>query len=237
MNTYTKPIKTALTILAVILLFTWNFSPVTAHAETPYLRVTETGVYFFAEPVLGTEVFELPTSYYVKNVGEVGDFYHIECYGASSFTPLLDGYVLKTSVTPSNTDNPYLSLTVKTANSTVMYEDFSLTKSIQYIFKERTLGYYGMMNTDQGIIYFVSYNSKIGYVKEVDLSPFSVPLHPTPIETKSPPNSQPQSPSDSTQNNQNGASLKITVIVSLGLATLIILALIVVPEKKSRIED
>ena len=45
-------------------------------------------------------------------------------------------------------------------------------KPLQYIFPEREMIYYGKLSSPQGIIYYVSYNDKLGYVKESNVYPF-----------------------------------------------------------------
>jgi hypothetical protein len=222
-------------LLALFIILTIQTTALPAFANTSdnYYRITERGVYFNASPSPNSALFELPTTYYVKKIGETGDYYHVECFGNSTQTPLLDGYVLKSAVTESPATDPYLTFSVTTANSAVLYEDKALTVPIQYIFKERTLGYYGMMETDHDIIYMVSYNGKIGYIKEDDLTPFTVPTHPTPLEDLSV--VAPENPlGENPDKNATGTNLKVTVIVALALATLIIIALIVVPERKNR---
>ena len=219
-------------IITLFITIPQTISPTFADGE-PFYRVKTRGVYFNASPTLNASLFELPVGYYVKKIGESGDYYHVECFGNSPLTPLLDGYVLKSAVTESSATDPYLTFSVTTASSTVLYEDKSLSVPIQYIFKDRVLGYYGMMETDHHIIYMVSYNGKIGYVKESDLTPFTVPSHPTPLED--PPATTPNTTTDiESENGASGTNLKITVIVALALATLIIIALIVVPERQNK---
>ena len=37
--------------------------------------------------------------------------------------------------------------------------------------------YYGSLPTEEGILYYVGYNGKLGYVKESNIYPFSIPTH------------------------------------------------------------
>ena len=204
-----------------------------AHAEDVYYRVIKEEVTFHSSPSKSDALFELPISYYVKRIGETSDFLHVECYGANQLTPLLDGYVLKSEVTKSDAVNPYLSFTVTTAKSAVLYEDSSLQTPLQYVFKSRTLGYYGQIKqADGSYAYYVTYNNKIGYVKEEDLLPFNVPMHETPlVESSFAPNKENVFTTDS---EKSADGLKIFVIVAIIIASVIILALIVIPERKNK---
>ena len=223
-----------LILIAITLPYNAGKSLKIAVAETAYLRVVTKNVMFCASPTSNDVVFELPYSYYVKKTGETGAFYQIECYGESPYTPLLDGYVLKTDVVTESTDKPYLNLTVTTATSAILYEDKELTTPIQYVFKNRTLGYYGAYKVGSTYAYCVTYNDKIGYVRESELIPFDVPLHETPIKL------EPTTPSDTPDTGSSTTSdntLKIIVIVALAVGAFIIFALIVIPEQKEKRYD
>ena len=223
-----------LILLAVSMPFYIGRNFKIAFAETPYLRVVTKNVMFCASPTSNDAVFELPYSYYVKKTGETGAFYQIECYGQSPYTPLLDGYVLKSDVIIESTDKPYLNLTVTTATSAIHYEDKELTTPIQYVFKNRTLGYYGAYQVGNVYAYCVTYNDKIGYVRESELIPFDVPLHETPIKL------EPAIPDDTPNEGEEKTSdntLKIIVIVALGVGAFIIFALIIIPEQKEKRYD
>lgn len=235
MNSYrNRQIRVVVIIIIVVFISLSPFlmpSVTPAFAEEPYLRVVTKNVMFCATPTINDAVFELPYSYYVKKTGESGAFYQIECYGESPYTPLLDGYVLKTDVISESTDKPYLNMTVTTATSAVLYEDKDLTTPIQYVFKNRTLGYYGAYQLGSQYAYCVTYNNKIGYMRESELMPFDVPLHETPIKL------DPVSVDDDDKNTIETSSdntLKIVVIVALALGAFIIFALIVIPEQKEK---
>ena len=222
-------------LIFYIFIFSISFPKITykAYAEDGYYRVISDGVMFYSSPSKSDALFELPVSYYVKKIGESADFLHVECYGANQLTPLLDGYVLKADVTKSNAINPYLSFTVTTAKSAVLYEDSSLLSPLQYVFKSRTLGYYGQVKqADGSYAYYVTYNNKIGYVKEEDLLPFNVPLHETPLTESSAQEDLTSVFETKSEKSTNG--LKIFVIVAIIIASIIILALIVIPERKNK---
>jgi hypothetical protein len=123
--------------------------------------------------------------------------------------------------------NPYLSKTITTATTCVLYADTSLRQSVQYLFKDRELTYYGVIKaSDNTFLFCVGYNGKLGYVKEADVYPFTIENHPneltfltpeTPIET-------PTNNTSITNSQDNGfLSLRIIIIACLILAGLIAL--------------
>ena len=228
--------KSFVFFLIFYLLLSFSITPkviLKAFADDGYYRVLKDGVMFHSSANKDETLFELPVSYYVKKIGESSDFLHVECYGTNNLTPLLDGYVLKSDVIKSDAVKPYLSFTVTTATSAVLYEDSTLKTPLQYVFKDRTLGYYGrILNADGTYVYYVNYNNKIGYVKEEDLIPFNVPLHETPLKEVLP---EEESQNVSTIPNEKSTNgLKIFVIVAVVVASIIILALIVIPEHKNK---
>lgn len=216
----------------------YTFFPISVHtarADDNYLRVIEQGVYFYEIPDLSGKIFELPYGYYLKKTGASGEFIRIECYGAGSYTPLLDGYVLaEETIYEAPELSPYLDFTVTTADSAVLYSDTSLKEPLQFIFKNRTLGYYGKAYAEDGSnLYCVTYNSRMGFIKEEYLYPFTVPEHPTPIITETIADSE-TSPDATEEKSDSDKVLKILVVVALVAAAIIILGLIVLPEKKER---
>lgn len=110
-----------------------------------------------------------------------------------------------------------------------------LSDSYRYVFKNRTLYYYGKITLPSGeIFYCVSYNKTIGFIAEEDVYPFTVPLNPDPIDAPSPAS---DTENDETENRKTETVLKTAVAASLVLAAIIIIALIVLPEKKNNYES
>ena len=223
-------------LLALIILILPFFSVKTVVAnaeEASYLRVVKEGVYFYETPNKESSLFELPYSYYLKKIGTVGDYYRVECFGSGTLSPMLDGYVLISEVDFSDpVTDPFLNFTVTTCDSAVLYADKTLQQPEVLIFKNRTLGYYGKAySTNNEIIYMVTYNHKIGYVKEEALVPFNVPLHDLPVFDKLPEVNQLTEP---TTLSKGDNVLKILVIVALIASAIIIIGLIVLPDKKEK---
>jgi hypothetical protein len=82
------------------------------------------------------------------------------------------------------------------------------------------------------MLYFVGYNSRLGYVKETDLYPFTVPNHPNELSFLTP--EQPSNnPQPAPEQNNDFFSLKAIIVLCLIFAGIIALfiALKVKPEK------
>ncbi len=192
-----------------------------AYSDGEYLRVITDDTPFYKNSNDTFPLFYLPYTYYVKVLGENGGFIHVECYGDGN-TPAMDGYVPKDYLFSDNlsVSSPFVVLDVTTAKTAVLYSDFTLSTPVQYIFSDRTLHYYGKYFCGEEIIYFVDYNGKLGYVKESEIFPFSIPNHPNEL-TFLAPEPTPEQPPPQTQNSEN--SLKIIIIASLIFAGIIAL--------------
>jgi len=226
---------TAIIIIMVLLVTVFPSSIKTAHGDSEYYRVVSNGVYLNSNASSTSAVFELPLSYYVKKTGEVNEYYHVECYGENDKTPKIDGYVLKEELKKAtSTNNPYLSLSVKTNASVVLYKDKELKEPLRVIFPDKELGYYGKIPLNNGgMAYYVNYGAEIGYVKEEFILPFTVPMHETPIESEKVENNEEEVKTPTEKPSEKDSELKVIVIVAVVLSAIIILGLIVIPEKKN----
>ena len=207
--------------------------PVTkGYFNAQYLRITDTTTPFFSSITDGEALFYLPYTYYVKLISKGEIFDHVEYGGADGIT--LDGYVPNQTLFDETLEviNPYPSITITTLKTTLLYADSSLSKSIKYIFKERQLTYYGSFILPDGThCFYVSYGEELGYVKESDVSPFTISNHPNPltfIPEETPPVEEPIIESNETVN-----TLRIIIIASLILAGLS--GLVVVIKKRPNI--
>ena len=175
--------KFALFVVAILLVALSPFPEKKVRAESPYLRIIDNTTPFYSNTFATTPVFFLPYSYYVKVLGESGEYYHVEYCGENNINSI-DGFVPKSMLYEDDLSASYRypSITITTSTSTVLYLDSELSSSIQYIFSGRDLNYYGSFTRDDGeIIYFVSYFNRLGYVRESDIIPFQIPLHPNPL--------------------------------------------------------
>ena len=194
-----------------------------------YLRVITDDTPFYSSLASESPLFNLPYTYYVKLLNETGNFFHVEVYG-DQLTPAIDGYVPASMLFNDglSTYAPYLSLTIRSASTAVLYANNQLTESVQYIFPEREMIYYGKLSSPQGIIYYVSYNDKLGYVKESNVYPFEIPNHPNEL-TFLKPETPPEQEGDG-KVTEDYFGLRIIIIICLIFAGII--ALFVALNKK-----
>jgi hypothetical protein len=191
----------------------------TAYADVSYLRVITEDTPFYKNVSDKEPLFFLPYTYYVQVIDSGKDFTHVEI-DTHSGAPVIDGFV-PTGLLFSDglsVDKPYLSLSVKTATTALLFEDRELSTPLQYVFAERQMQYYGKyVNSDGFVIYYVNYNNRLGYVKEADIYPFSYQNHPnelTFIKPESPPIETP-APSLPNSDGNNLLVIKILIIACL----------------------
>jgi len=211
-------------IIVFILAFTPSFIPVySVNAKSAYLRVITEDTPFYKSLDDSLPLFYLPYTYYVKAINDVGEYTHVEIYDSTSQIAL-DGYVPKNLLFDDGlaVSSPYLSLKITTADTTVLYKDSSLTTPLQYVFPDRKMDYYGKLTMATENVYYVSYNNRLGYVKESSVVPFLIQNHPnelTFIVPEEPPETQPDTPSVT----EDFFGLKIIIIVCLVFAGIIAL--------------
>ena len=180
-----------------------------------YYRVIDSTTPFFQDLDTTELLFYLPYTYYVKVLGVSNNVAHIE-YGNTG----IDGYTYfdKLFLETQEVLNPYPTLTLKTNETTLLYADKSLSKSLMYIFPDRTLDFYGRVDYQNEYIYLVSYSGKLGYVKESALYPFSLENHPNPLTFL-----PSESPKPTPQENRLLTPFRIVIISCLLLAGIIAL--------------
>ncbi len=212
-------------------------TPVSAEKESGYLRVIDESTAFYKNVTDTTPLFILPYTYYVKVIGESGDFYHVE-YGGENSTAI-DGYVKKEALffDGLSADYRFPNLKITTATTAVLYEDGSLSTSLQYLFSGRELFFYGKSAAPDGsALYFVSYFNRLGFIKESEVVPFTLPTHPNPFtfipepEPETPPVVD-ETPEPETPTANNAYALQIIIIAFLAFAG--IFGLIVAFKNKS----
>lgn len=224
--------------LVLFLLITLSVQPVSVRAEneTAYLKINAEKAAFYLDDERTSLLCYLPYTYYVRLIEETQNSYHVEI-GAETL-PKIDGYVDKLSfINDGKTDfsSPYPFLTLTTETTAVLYDDCLLTKPVQYLFKNRSMNYYGYYIDAKGdYCYYVSYNGKLGFVKESELTPFTIAKHPNSIvTTETVPTTT--EPFEQEQENSNDAfGIKIAVYVCLGLGGIIALVVAIKPVKRKK---
>ncbi len=193
--------------------------------QTGFMRVIDQTTPFYSSITDVKPLFYLPYTYYVKILDNEDGFFHVECFLSPSL-PSIDGYVPEDALFDDGlpVTSPYVNLDIKTVSTAVLFVDSSLVTPLQYVFPERHMRYYGALPTDKGVLYYVEYNDKLGYVKESDVYPFVIANHSNPLTFI--PVDAPESEDkvqDQTTPNGDHFGLKVVIIGCLVFAGLIAL--------------
>lgn len=189
-----------------------------------YARIITDDTPFYKDPLGMQLLFYLPYTYYVRVIDDKGTLAHVECCvdGAAA----IDGYVPANMLfyDGQSVTSPYALVNITTAGTAVLYADYTLKTSVQYIFEGRTMQYYGVIPTgENSCIFYVSYNDRLGYVKESEVLPFEIALHPNELTFL--PKEQPAPPAESLPEQSTAAEntfdLKIIIIGCLIFAGII----------------
>ncbi len=209
--------------------------PKNSHADVSYLRVITDDTPFFQSVTDQSPLFYLPYTYYVKVLGANNGFLHVECYGNGN-SVAIDGYVPEGYLFDDglSVSSPYVVLNITTVNTAVLYADSGQSNSLQYVFKDRNLQYYGTLHTDSGVLYYVGYNNKLGYVSENDVFPFSIPNHPNELTFI-----EPEQPEDTPDNPEiqsaTAFDLRFAIIACLLFAGLVALFMVISKNKPNKV--
>ena len=230
-----KQICIFLTFTIALFLFA---PPPRANAEAGdfYYRVITEDTPFYADKAGTQLLFYLPYTYYVKVLSRDTAMCRIEVYGTGA-TAALDGYAPTDMLFSDGLEvkNPFVNLEITTSSNAVLYGDSALTTTLQYVFPARGLRYYGSLPADDGLfLFYVSYNNRLGYVKESEITPFVIPNHPnelTFIKKQTEPEPAPtEQPTDDDSNaeadktaDESVVNLRIVIICCLAFAGVIAL--------------
>jgi hypothetical protein len=207
------------------IIFPLKITPI--KAEGSYFRVITEDTPFYLTQTDSTPLFFLPYTYYVKVIREEVNFYYVE-YGEGNDMPCIDGYVPKDMLFDDglSAESRYPFLTLITSNSSSLYEDVSKNKTLQYVFKDRELIFYGTNFSSNGeTLYFVSYNNKLGYVSEENVIPFTIANHPNPLTflpEEKPPKTEPIEPPKKENGTLTLRYLIIGILAFAGIFALIV---------------
>ncbi|MBQ9514432.1 MAG: hypothetical protein IJR66_05620 [Clostridia bacterium] len=235
--------KKLLLLISIILI---SFIPVfsaNAISETRYLRVINSETAFYSDENDESFLFYLPYTYYVKVIKIKENYLHVELLPENA--PSLDGYVKKNDLYEDGQEvvSPYPSLTIKTLNDCAFYKDKYCSNAMTYLFKDRSLNYYGYYKSGENqFVYFVSYNGKLGYVKESDVIPFDIVHHPNVLTFLEESDIAPEtvstfSPEESEDYTNNHETLKLVIVILLMLAGALALFIAIFPKKPKKEEN
>lgn len=190
-------------------------------SKTEYLRVINKKTPFFKSVLDSEPLFYLPYTYYVKVLGQENEYTHVEIQGKSSVA--IDGYVNSQDLFCDGLEvsAPYLNLNIITTSTTVLYLDPTLSTPLQYVFAERELCYYGEYTQEQGRVFFVGYNDRLGYIKENAVLPFTIPNHPNALTFLTP-----ETPNEESFSNDREGIFSIKAVIFACLLFAGIIALI-----------
>lgn len=212
-------------IVGFFVLLNFSTRTTASATQTGFMRVIDQTTPFFSSISDSKPLFYLPYTYYVKILDNDNGFFHVECFLSPSL-PSIDGYVPEDALFDDGliVSSPYVNLDIKTVSTAILFEDSSLITPLQYVFPERHMRYYGALPTDKGILYYVEYNDKLGYVRESDVYPFVIANHSNPLTfiPVDAPESENTTPEQSPNNNEH-FGLKIVIIGCLVFAGLIAL--------------
>lgn len=180
-SVFVKKTKRAIALALLILTAFPPYSvPARADGGDAFLRVIDETTPFYSDAETKDFLFYLPYTYYVRVLSENDGIAHAEIGGNGI---KLDGFVPIDALFDDglSVENPYPEITVTTVKNAVLYDDLKLSTPVMYVFQSRNLKYFGAVTGGDEVVYFVSYNDHLGYVKESDVSPFTVPFHPNPL--------------------------------------------------------
>ena len=210
--------------LILIICSAFTFPTAKVNAQSAYLRVITEDTPFYKNVDDASPLFYLPYTYYVKSLYTEGDFTRVEVYGEGGIAAI-DGYVPTEFLFDDElaVDDPFVVLKLTTTDTAILYSDPTLKTPLQYLFADRQLSFYGSLPFEQENLYYVSYNGKLGYVKESCVFPFSIPNHPNELTFLIPdtPAETPDTPSNNAQDGYTG--LKAAIIACLVFAGIIAL--------------
>ena len=141
-------------------------------------------------------------------------------FGGDGYT--LDGFVPsdKLFYDEQKVDAPFPETEIFTVKTAVLYKDAALTTPVQYLFEGRKLYLYGgFLSPQNQPIYYISYNDKLGYIKEEDITPFVIPDHPNELTFLNTDGGETQEAERAaTQESDYGLTLRVAIIAVLALA-------------------
>lgn len=218
-----------LSLVLLCSIFLSIVNTITVKADTAeYLRIIDDTTPFYSAITDTEPLFYLPYTYYVKVLDKDQAFAHVECR-ASAISPAIDGFVPIGMLFSDGltVEEPYVNVKIRSLCTSILFEESTLTTPLQYVFAERDLTYFGKYINKSGInVYYVSYNNRLGYVKESDVYPFAINNHPnqlTFITPEEPLPDSPTTPSTEPTQEKDLLGMKIIILACLILGGLVAL--------------
>lgn len=185
-----------------------------AEETAAYARITEDGVYFYRSADESAGLFILPRTYFVKIVGEAGEYYRVSYLDAADPALSLTGYCRADEVTPVDyiPETPYLNYSV-----TVTFRAGDGSGLPDSFFTEyRTDAvYYGEFAYGSATCYYVNLDGSFGYVPAEACSAVSYPENTEHTQTETPP-----AGSGETAGGRSFGALNVVLVCVLAAAAL-----------------
>ena len=233
-------------LFTLTVIFTSRLSPLTplAAEDIPYARVLKDNVCFYKSADERSALFYVPPTYYVKIIGESGDYFNVEYQYSNQYYTALFGYVKKSEVNIAKTMPSYpvyagavLRIVANSAEITEKAEDGS--PAIASALKEQEVSYYGRVynGVNKTYYYYVKFYNIFGYVKSQSCSAADIANHPDPlINLETQPSGGSTSGGNGGVNDDNfgsiDAKLQIFLIAAITVPTLFIVYFLFRPAKR-----
>lgn len=232
--------KAALILICMLALAYCLLPPaatLTANADEVYewVRVTEEGVFLYANNYSSKVLCILQKSYYLRVVSRESEMLLVSIMGDNAYFPAIVGYVWASQVknvksTPLTPYYPTETLTVCADSAAIMMSPVPSSDTLLVAPNTQRLSFYGEIISYGETWYYVYCGGKFGYVRTSQVTSPNIAPHPTPLEDAKPVvNPDPSEPADrepTVTPATSGAEIILIVFVvlfALGLALAVIL--------------
>lgn len=249
-------IKKVICLFVVALILSCFFLPtekVSAQSDAPiYVRVRDKNVFFYSAPNDESILFALVPTYYLKVLGQEGNYLRVEIMEESAYFSKIIGYVLAESVEEIFT-SPLLPLypteiiSVTSSSARIYAQPSLLAEKLVTATNGQKMGYYGKVISDQTVWYYVCYGEYLGYVNENYLSMPNLTAHPTPLSVKTvevdigldvedtPAELPVDSPADTSELWEQPTLTILIILIALPVVVLIILLFLPDEKRKAKV--
>jgi len=230
-------------LLICFLMTCFTFNPVMASAEEEvYLLIDRDNVYLYADSYKKPPLFILPTTYYVKVIESLDEYYYLVEYNG------IQGLVKSSEVsskTETNVHDPYYtSLNISAHISTHLYKrpSFADAEDSGIVAYGLSLTYLGKISGEKGTYgtstwFAVLYSGSIYYIhsamtENLDLLEKSISPHPNSLSSTPSEESSKTSEKKDPDSSSSVDIVRILLIVGMFVPIVIILVVLFRPKRK-----
>ncbi|MCM1043397.1 MAG: hypothetical protein NC350_04235 [Corallococcus sp.] len=234
-------------IILIVIVFAASlsllFPQLVSAEETPeWVRVISDDTAFYTNAARTKITCYLEKTYYLKILSRNGDFLKAELMDNSDGFPKIIGYVAANQVEfcskqPSAPYYPKKTVTVSANSAKIYFSALSSSEVIVTATNTHKMSYYGSIEQNGTLWYYVYYNDVFGYAESGKLTNPDIAPHPTPLDTPTvvPPSGKPDTtPTETDVSASAGEILLIVFVVVLAIG--LTLTLFIPPNGKSRDE-